>query len=252
MRGASVVSSAGPRRRACRSWHQDVPAAAGHIDVPTVQCVVHRAVPAPTHCVPATSRAGTTLRARTSEGHAPDCRHEHHATPTRHGSDRHQQHAARGGVATASARRTSGPRGTSGGSPAERSGSGGDAVAPTAASLSCCGGLTDDCLGCLRPRLRGRMPVDLRVPTCRQDACRFGLLRFDVLAAGLGCGDGTWVPCRSRTVRGPRNAVRRREPQPRPSMPWCHGAAVSRSRDRHRPAALSIEGIGARRAWGAA
>jgi hypothetical protein len=29
MRGASVVSSAGPRRRACRSWHQDVPAAVG-------------------------------------------------------------------------------------------------------------------------------------------------------------------------------------------------------------------------------
>jgi hypothetical protein len=79
----------------------------GHIDVPTVPRVVHRVVPAPTHCVPATSRAGTTLRARTSEGHAPDCRHEHHATPTRHGSDRHQQHAARGGVATASARRTS-------------------------------------------------------------------------------------------------------------------------------------------------
>lgn len=107
------------------------------------------------------------------------------------------------------------------------------------------------CVACTLDQVMRRL-VDLRIPACRRGGCRFGPLRFDVLAVGLGCGGGTWVPCRSRRVRGPRSAVRRSVPQPRRSMLWCLGAAGLRSRGRHRPLVLSIGGICARRARDAA
>ncbi|MET7727315.1 TetR family transcriptional regulator [Streptomyces mirabilis] len=60
----------------------------------------------------------------------------------------------------------------------------------------------------LTPSRISRMPVAQRVPACRRGECPFVLLRFGGRAAELGCGDGTWVPCRNRMVLGPRNAVR--------------------------------------------
>ncbi len=92
-----------------------------------------------------------------------------------------------------------------------------------------------------------RASVDLRVRACRRGASRFVLLRCDVPAPGPAYGGGTWVPCRSRTVRGLRNAVRRPAPQPRRSTPWCLGAVVPRSHGRHRALARRSGGIGVRR-----
>src|SRR5690349_17468227 len=71
-----------------------------------------------------------------------------------------------------------------------------------------------------------RTSVDLRVRASRRGESRFVLLRFDVLATGLGYGGGTWVPCRSRRVRGPHNAVRRPAPllKANSSTPSTRGA----------------------------